>query len=87
MKCTANCNDDIFPKIIDCKILEKMLLEHYGILCLGHPSPSLDIIQQVIPGLPFSTAQHALTEAKGDVNRAVNSLLAEEGVVHLCIQL
>lgn len=40
---------------------------------------STGIIQQVIPGLPFSTVQHALSEAKGDVNRAVNSLLAGEG--------
>ena len=35
---------------------------HRGILSL------LGIIQEIIPGLPFSTVQHALTEARGDVN-------------------
>ena len=43
--------NDLFRKIIDFKILEKMLLEHYGILRLGRPFPSLGISQQVIPGL------------------------------------
>lgn len=37
------------------------------------------IIQQVIPGLPLSVVQNALTGADGDVNKAVESLLSEKG--------
>ena len=37
------------------------------------------IIQQVIPGLPLSVVQNALTVANGDVNKAVEGLLSQKG--------
>lgn len=39
----------------------------------------IGIIQQVIPGLPLSVVQNALTGADPDVNKAVESLLSEKG--------